>query len=151
MIFIPYGGVPSSPLVVFWSGDVAILIRQVDYKIGNEFRTLIVMIPSDQMLWRYGIKESELRYDLSAMGAIARDYPKEHVHNLSANPELPISLLTCGFDNSISFDTRLHELSDKCSRLEKDIQNLLSENDNLKEMNKKQSEDIKELRIGLSD
>ena len=140
-------GLPSRDLVVFWSGDVATLIRTVKTKVGNIEYYVLLMIPSQQMLWRYDDLKGQLQYKGGVLsGFIIREYPAEYVFNVSFNPELPMLICICNFDGTISLDTELHKQTEKIKGLKKDVNNYLGESETLREKYKELTEYIRELK-----
>ena len=140
-------GSPSRDLVVFWSGDVATLIRNQKVKVGNTEYYVLLMIPSQQMLWRYDNLKEQLQYRGGTLsGFIVREYPTEYVFNVSFNPELPMLICLCNFDGTISLDSELQKQADRIKGLKKDINNYLGEIETLREKYKELTEYIRELK-----
>lgn len=142
---MPEEGLPSRPLILFWSGDIATLIRYQKTRVNNVNYYVIAMTPSKQMFWRYPNLKAEVKNDI-----LVKEYPEDDIHNISFTPELPVLVALCNFDGTSSIDTEIHKLKNEIKGLKKDIQNYLGEIETLREKYKEQTEYIAEVR-GVQD
>ena len=130
-----YEGMPTTPRVLFWSGDEAVVLRVVDTTKRGIPHKALIMIASEQLKWRYPdlIKEEELDYSITEEGTFVREYPSEYVFDLTTNPENPWIIVLCNFDGSIVIDNILKETKRKLIVLQDQINTLLTENQRLRE------------------
>lgn len=140
---MPYPGELGYPIIMFWSGDVVFYINDVDIiKHGIRYKRLY-MIPTEIVMSRYGIDGrdvsdgGDLDFNISPdFGAFVREYPAEHFHWLSKNPEAPAILMTCNFDGTESIDHDITLLKSKLIRYEDQIKSLMNENAKIREQYK---------------
>lgn len=118
---------PTVPLIIFYSGDRAVFVREVPITRGNVRYSGIYMILDEQTLWRYGINDKDLDYTISVYGAYYMEYPTEYIKNRSLNPENPMYIALCNFDGSITIDSDIQLLSSQINNLKQDIDSLLTE------------------------
>lgn len=140
-----YEGEPTLPRGLFWSEDEVIVIRMVDTFKNNVPHKKVVMIVSDQMLWRYPdiVNEETMNYEVTDEGVFVKEYPSEYVIP-SSNPENPWIIFLCNFDGSIGVEHEIKRMSKKVTTLESINTSLETENHQLRE-------DLKEARLRLKE
>jgi len=146
---MPYPGLPTAPLIIFWSGDRAVFVREVPITRGNVQYSGIYMILDEQTIWRYGITNADLDYSLSSYGMYYAEYPTQYIKNKSLNPENPMYVSLCNFDGSITLDSEIHMLNHEIKTLKQEIDRLLVSNEILQGRLKHEVEIRKELERKL--
>jgi hypothetical protein len=142
---MPVEGLPTIPIVVFWSGDIAYLIREVPIVKGGKRFLRLYMILDDFTVWRYKIKPSDLDFTISEYGVYIKEYPAEYFERLTGNPENPVLLAFCNFDGTFTLDNIIAQLKDKIVRLQDEVNTLRNENEQIREKLKEAIEYIKVL------
>lgn len=136
MVLIVYEGFPTFTRVIFWGGDEAWVVRftPIVKNHTNYFR--VFMIPTEQMRWRYDIKDEELNYDITEYGILVREYPADYYIEISENPENRVGLFTCFFDGTDAIGHLMVEMKREIARLKQSIRIRESENAKLREQYK---------------
>lgn len=122
-------GMPRLTGIWFWSGDDAWLVRDVNCTKNGVPYKIVYMILSEATVARYGIKDTQLNFEMSEHGVYKKEYPASHFLRLSTNPESPIVLMTCNFDGTESFGYEIDDINNKLVRYEKLIATLKDENE----------------------
>ena len=131
---------PAQPLIVFASGDRAIVVREeVVHKRGVDYSRLYMNLPT-VVRARYNISSKALNFDIHPDGIFTREYPKSKIVKLSDNPEDPLWFCFSNFDGtSVNIKTF------------KPISEVISENEFLKMKLKSNKAQIESLRMMLTE
>lgn len=130
---MPYVGIPTFPWIVFRSGDLLIYVDDVPItKDGEQYRR-VYMIPTEDVMWRYGIKDEELNFELSEYGVIIREYPDVHFEWVSQGKMIHMS---CNFDGTSDYKNALTRMRNKLESAEHMLAIKESENQKLREQMK---------------
>lgn len=145
---MPYEGEPTNARILFWSGDVGVVVRDRPISVSGVKFILYAFFPTEQLKWRYPdtVNDEFLKFDISEVGMIFRAYPAEYIIPLTSNPESPWLLGLCNFDGSITFDHDIKVKSQKVISLESVIDSLTTENHRLRRKLKEARSYSKELK-----
>jgi len=130
---MPTEGLPQLTEIWFWSGDRVFLLRDEPIMRHTIQYKRLYLILTEQVLWRYGIIEDRLNYELSEYGVYIKEYPACHFVRLSGNPEAPVVLMTCNFDGTDNYGYEIVDKDNRIKRLETLSSDLTSENMRLAE------------------
>lgn len=137
---------PQSPEVVWWSGDRAICLRSVKVKRQGSDYIRMYLVLTEQTIWRYGIDERNLDYELAVDGVYVQEYPLAHFYECTSNPENPMIIMTCNFDGTSSFGNDFINLKNELASKNDLISTLRGENKTLRDELKVAVERVRALR-----
>jgi hypothetical protein len=99
-------------------------------------------------MWRYGIKEDKLNFEISEYGCYIEEYPSSHFNILSGNPEAPVVFMTCNFNGADAFGAACIDKDNRIVRLEELVSTLNMETATLAEQLKVARQQLRVLSEG---
>lgn len=143
-------GSPKWKKVLFWSGDICVLFKQIPTTRNGVPHTKFMLFSNDSIESRYPdvVNEDTLDYEIRGEGLFIKEYPEQFIHRCSGEEWY---IMLCNFDGSLILDNELKVKSLEIKSLESVIDSLSNENESLREKLKTARSHSEELKGGVND